>query len=171
MPGCPPGGPGLLAAFGAGAFIGVTVAGRVGGRTRTGSRAGDGRLRRILAPGPGLALWALPVGWAVLALVSTHPAALFVGAVVQGGLSFGIGSTLVNRVLRVASNAPTLSGSFATVALNTGAVLGPLLAGAATGATGDYRGAVWISVGLAATGAAVMVVGRLRAPRDSSPLP
>ncbi|MFI1357635.1 Cmx/CmrA family chloramphenicol efflux MFS transporter [Streptomyces sp. NPDC020898] len=163
--------PGLLAAFGAGAFIGVTVAGRVGSRTRTSSRAGDGRLRRVLAPGLGLTLWALPAGWAVLALVSTHPAPLFIGAVVQGGLSFGIGSALVNRVMRVAPNAPTLSGSFATVALNTGAVLGPLLAGAVTGATGDFRGAVWVSVGLAATGGAVMAVGRLRARSNSLPLP
>lgn len=157
--------PGLLAAFGAGAFVGVTAAGRVA--TRTSGRTGDGRLRYPLVPRPGLglALWALPVGWAVLALVSAHPTTLFIGAAVQGGLSFGIGSTLVNRVMRVASNAPALSGSFATVALNTGAVLGPLLAGAATGTTGDYRGAVWVSAGLAATAVAAMAVGHVRTAR------
>ncbi|WP_329461122.1 hypothetical protein [Streptomyces sp. NBC_01431] len=92
----------------------------------------DGQLRQ----GMVLAMWALPAGWAVLAMTSTQTAPLFIVAVVQGGLSFGIGSTLVNRVMHVAADAPSLNGAFATVALNAGAFLGPLLAGAATGADG-----------------------------------
>jgi len=126
---------GLLAAFGVGAFIGVTVAGRMG----------DGELKRGLI----LALCALPVGWAVLAMTGAHPIALFVVTTVQGGLSFGCGSALVARVMHVAPGAPTLGGSFATVALNAGAFLGPLLAGFVTEATGDYRHAVWISAAIA----------------------
>jgi DHA1 family chloramphenicol resistance protein-like MFS transporter len=136
--------PGLLAAFGAGAFIGVTTAGRTG----------DGRLRQGLI----LAVCALPAGWAALAVTSTHTAPFFTLAVVQGALSFGIGSTLVGRVMRVASHAPSLSGSFATVALNVGAFLGPLLAGVATETTGDYRGATWVSAALSATAVAVIAV-------------
>ncbi|HET6286226.1 MAG TPA: Cmx/CmrA family chloramphenicol efflux MFS transporter [Amycolatopsis sp.] len=126
---------GLLAAFGVGAFLGVTVAGRTG----------DGELRRGLV----LALAVLPVGWAVLAATGAQPVALFILTTVQGGLSFGCGSALVARVMHVASGAPTLGGSFATVALNAGAFLGPVLAGFVTGSTGDYRHAIWISAAIA----------------------
>jgi DHA1 family chloramphenicol resistance protein-like MFS transporter len=144
--------PALLAGFGAGAFAGVTVAGRTG----------DGRLRR----GVVVSLCALPLGWAALASAGDRSVALFaVLVVVQGGLSFGVGATLVNRVMHVASNAPSMGGSFATVALNAGAFLGPLLAGAVTGATGDHRDAVWVSAALAATATAVAAASRSGAAR------
>ncbi|WP_129839750.1 Cmx/CmrA family chloramphenicol efflux MFS transporter [Streptomyces sp. RFCAC02] len=136
--------PGLLAAFGAGAFAGVTVAGRTDG----------GRLLVVLC--------ALPAGWAALALTGGHAGWLVVLAVVQGGLSFGAGSTLITRVVRAAHEAPSLGGSFATAALNTGAFTGPLLAGALTGATGDYRHAAWISSALSLTALAVTTMGRGR---------
>lgn len=119
--------PGLLAAFGAGAFLGVTA------------RIPD----RWLTAG----LYALPAGWLVLLLVSTYPVPLFVATAVQGALSFGVGSALITRVLRLAPGAPSLGGAFATVALNLGAVLGPAVAGAVTETTGDHRHAVWLSVG------------------------
>ncbi|CAM5605325.1 sugar efflux transporter [Streptomyces violarus] len=119
--------PGLLAAFGAGAFAGVTVAGRAGG-----GGDGYGRPRRGLV----LASAALPVGWAALALAGAAAVPLFALATVQGALSFGVGSAVVHRVLRVASDAPALGGSFATAALNAGAVAGPACRG---GHRGDRR--------------------------------
>ncbi|AGM06738.1 Cmx/CmrA family chloramphenicol efflux MFS transporter [Amycolatopsis keratiniphila] len=126
---------GLLAAFGVGAFLGVTVAGR----------KGNGELRRGLV----LGLCALPAGWAALAMTGAQPVALFVLATVQGGLSFGCGSALIARVMHVAPGAPALGGSFATVAFNVGAFVGPVLAGFVTESTGDYRDAVWISAAIA----------------------
>ncbi|WP_261994221.1 Cmx/CmrA family chloramphenicol efflux MFS transporter [Streptomyces sp. t39] len=146
-----PGGavPAVLAAFGAGAFAGVLVAGRTG----------DGRLGRGLV----LALLALPAGWAAVALAGGRPVPLFLLAVLLGGLSFGAGSALVGRVMRVASpRAPALSGAFATVALNSGAVAGPLLAGLVTGATGDARDAAWVSTALASAAALPAVALRRR---------
>ncbi|WP_436787991.1 Cmx/CmrA family chloramphenicol efflux MFS transporter [Yinghuangia sp. YIM S10712] len=137
--------PGLLAVFGVGAFVGVTTAGRVG----------DGQLRRGLIVG----FCALPAGWAVLAVSSGHAVWLFAMAVVQGALSFGVGSSLVNRVMVVAAEAPSLSGAFATVALNSGAFFGPILAGAVTEATNNYSHAAWTSAALAATAVAALVVG------------
>ncbi|MEV6107415.1 Cmx/CmrA family chloramphenicol efflux MFS transporter [Streptomyces sp. NPDC051940] len=131
--------PALLAAFGIGAFTGVTVAGRTG----------DGGLPAVFTA----ALCALPFGWAALAATAGSTAALFAAATVLGALSFGVGSALVARVMHTASAAPALGGSFATVALNAGAFLGPLLAGAATEATGDYRDAAWVSAALAAAAA------------------
>ncbi|WP_436774797.1 Cmx/CmrA family chloramphenicol efflux MFS transporter [Yinghuangia sp. YIM S09857] len=128
--------PGLLAAFGVGAFVGVTAAGRYG----------DGRLGRGLL----VAMCVLPLGWAMLAATAAHPGPLFAMTVVQGCLSFGVGSALVQRVMHVAHKAPALGGAFATVGLNVGAFLGPLLAGPATEATDDYRTAVWVSAGAAA---------------------
>ncbi|MDN0193466.1 hypothetical protein [Streptomyces sp. S.PNR 29] len=62
--------------------------------------------------------------------------------------------------MHVASHAPALSGSFATAALNAGALVGPLLAGVATESTGDYRYAAWVSAGLAVV--AVGVTGVVR---------
>ncbi|MEV5340467.1 Cmx/CmrA family chloramphenicol efflux MFS transporter [Streptomyces sp. NPDC052676] len=135
--------PGLLAAFGAGAFLGVTVAGR----------RGDGRLVRC-------AMAALPAGWAALALTASGAVPLFLLAAALGALSFGAGSALVGRVLRVASGAPALGGSFTTAALNVGAFTGPLLAGVAASAAGDQRAAAWVSAALAAAGAALAAAAR-----------
>jgi len=149
--------PGLLAAFGAGAFLGVTVAGR----------RGDGRLVRY-------AMAALPVGWAALALTAPGAVPLFLLAAALGALSFGAGSALVGRVLRVASGAPALGGSFATAALNVGAFAGPLLAGAAASAAGDQRAAAWVSAALAAAGAGLAATAARRSgraarrPRDTA---
>lgn len=149
--------PGLLAAFGAGAFLGVTVAGR----------RGDDRLVRY-------AMAALPVGWAALALTAPGAVPLFLLTAALGALSFGSGSALVGRVLRVASGAPALGGSFATAALNVGAFAGPLLAGAAASAAGDQRAAAWVSAALAAAGAGLAATAARRSgraarrPRDTA---
>ncbi|QQQ73395.1 MFS transporter [Saccharothrix sp. 6-C] len=141
--------PVLLASFGVGAFAGVTAAGRLG----------DAKLWP--------AVCVLPVGWAALALTGAHPAPLVALAVVQGALSFGVGSALVGRVLRVASDAPSLGGAFATVALNVGAFAGPPAAAVATGVAGDYRAAPWVSAALA--GGAVVVIGARRRGSSRSP--
>lgn len=150
--------PGLLAAFGVGAFVGVTVAGRLS----------DGRLGRGLLA----AMCALPIGWATLALTSAHAAPLFAVTVLQGGLSFGIGSALVNRVLRVAYEAPSLSGAFATIGLNSGAFLGPLLAGLVGETTNDYRTAAYVSAAAAALALPIAFTAsraRARTTREQSP--
>ncbi|RKN40376.1 Cmx/CmrA family chloramphenicol efflux MFS transporter [Streptomyces hoynatensis] len=146
--------PALLAAFGAGAFLGVTAAGR----------ATDGRLGRGLV----LLLCALPLGWASLAVTSSSTLPLFAAAAVQGALSFGAGTALVTRVLRVASAAPTLGGSFATAALNAGAFAGPLLAAAGTGLTGEAATAAWASAALAAA-AAALALPAVRPGRAATP--
>ncbi|MET8829223.1 Cmx/CmrA family chloramphenicol efflux MFS transporter [Streptomyces sp. NPDC004610] len=146
--------PGLLAAFGVGSFAGVTWAGRTG----------DGTLRRDLR----IALLALPAAWVVLALSSTSAVALLPVAVLLGALSFGVGSSLINRVMSTATNAPVLAGSFATVAFNVGAFAGPLFAGLATEASGDARLAVWVSVALSAGAGAVLLTDRATRRRSPS---
>ncbi|AKN74482.1 chemotaxis protein [Streptomyces sp. PBH53] len=138
--------PAMLALFGAGAFAGVTAAGRLADR---GARA--------VLPAAGAALLA---GWAALAVAAGQPAAAVALVPVLGLLAFGVGSTLVTRVLYEAVDAPSLGGAFATSALNVGAALGPALGGAALDGGLGHRSPVWVSAllmavaGLVAQGSA-----------------
>lgn len=100
-----------LVLFGIGSFLGVTIAGRFA----------DRHAAVLLAVGGPLLLG----GWIVLAAVATQPLPLLFLVFVQGMASFGVGSTLITRVLYAASGAPTMGGSYATAALNIGAVIGP----------------------------------------------
>ncbi|KAF3463887.1 Cmx/CmrA family chloramphenicol efflux MFS transporter [Streptomyces sp. Tu 3180] len=121
----------VLVLFGAGSFIGVTVAGRLSDRR----------------PGPVLAVGGplLAAGWPALAVLADEPAALLVLAFVQGALSFALGSTLITRVLHEAAGAPTMAGAYATAALNVGAAVGPLLAATTLGAGLGNLGPLWAS--------------------------
>ncbi|WP_240372471.1 Cmx/CmrA family chloramphenicol efflux MFS transporter [Brevibacterium zhoupengii] len=102
-----------LVMFGSGSFFGVTIAGRLS----------DQRPGTVLAVGGPLLL----AGWVMLAATASNPVALIVLVLVQGVLSFGVGSTLIARVMYAASGAPTMGGSYATAALNMGAAAGPVL--------------------------------------------
>jgi DHA1 family chloramphenicol resistance protein-like MFS transporter len=130
--------PAVLVLFGAGSFTGVTAAGRFS----------DHRPGRVIAvAGPLLLL-----GWCALALWAAHPAVLLPLVFTQGALAFAVGSTLIARVLHEAADAPTMAGSYATAALNTGAAAGPILAGLtlATGTTGPlWAAAVLVAAALA----------------------
>ena len=120
-----------LVLFGAGSFVGVTVAGRLS----------DQRPTQVLAVGGPLLL----IGWPALALLADEPVALLALVFVQGALSFALGSTLITRVLYVAAGAPTMSGSYATAALNVGAAAGPLVAATTLGTAAGDLGPLWVS--------------------------
>ncbi|WP_328905253.1 MFS transporter [Streptomyces sp. NBC_00234] len=128
--------PAVLALFGVGSFLGVTVAGRVAD-TRPGALVAAGTI-------------ALALGWAALALTAGHPVAALVLVLLQGALAFATGTALITRAIRLAPGAPTLAGSFATAAFNVGAALGPWLGGLALGAGFGFRAPVWVSVLLTA---------------------
>ncbi|MFJ2188906.1 Cmx/CmrA family chloramphenicol efflux MFS transporter [Kitasatospora sp. NPDC087861] len=123
--------PVALVFFGAGSLLGVTAAGRLA----------DHRPGLVLATGGPLLL----TGWPALALLADEPAALLALVFVQGALSFALGATLITRVLYEASAAPTMAGSYATAALNTGATAGPLLAATTLGTTAGPLGPLWAS--------------------------
>ncbi|MFJ5033448.1 hypothetical protein ACIQB5_36485 [Streptomyces sp. NPDC088560] len=109
--------PGMPALFGAGAFAGVTSAGRLA----------DRRPLPVLRAGGA----ALLVGWVLPSLAAGHTTATVLLVPLLGLLAFGVGSTLITRVLYEAADAPPLGGAFATSALNAGAALGPVPDGAA----------------------------------------
>jgi MFS transporter, DHA1 family, chloramphenicol resistance protein len=120
-----------LMLFGAGSFVGVTLAGRFS----------DRRPSLVIAVGGPLLL----LGWVALALLAARPVALLLLVFVQGTLSFAVGGTLIARVLYAAAGAPTMGGSYATAALNVGAAGGPVCAAAALATDAGNLGPVWVS--------------------------
>ncbi|TYB62791.1 MFS transporter [Nonomuraea sp. PA05] len=135
--------PVMLALFGLGSFAGVTISGRVA----------DRRPVPLLAAG-GVALVA---GWATFALTAGAAVPAIVLVLVQGALSFAVGSTLISQVLYAAGGAPTLGGAYATAAFNVGATLGPWLGGLAIDAGLGFRSPLWVSAAMA--GAALAIAG------------
>ncbi|MFH8485887.1 Cmx/CmrA family chloramphenicol efflux MFS transporter [Streptomyces longisporoflavus] len=146
--------PALLALFGAGSFIGVTVAGRFA----------DTRPVAFLLTGAV----ALLAGWVLFALTAQHAVAAVVLVLVQGALSFGVGSALITRALYAAAGAPTLSGGFATAALNVGAAIGPVGGGLALAAGLGHRSPLWVSALLVALALAAGVVALVSVSRRES---
>ncbi|WP_443050812.1 MFS transporter [Streptomyces sp. H27-D2] len=144
--------PGMLALFGVGAFVGVTVGGRIA----------DARPVTLLATG----MVSLALGWTALALTAGNPVAAIVLVFVQGMLAFGTGPALISRVLQLAADAPTLAGGFATAAFNVGATIGPWAGGLAIGAGFGFRSPVWVSALLMILALAVIgpVLAMRRAP-------
>jgi DHA1 family chloramphenicol resistance protein-like MFS transporter len=142
--------PAVLAVFGVGSFIGVWAAGRLGDRYAA----------RILCVGGA----ALLVGWGAFATLAAIPAMVFVLALVQGALSFAVGSTLIARSIRAAGTAPTMSGSFATASLNVGAAAGPLLGGLAYTTAAGSIGPLLVSMTLVCAAAAAFIATRRTVP-------
>ncbi|MBT2528472.1 MFS transporter [Streptomyces sp. ISL-99] len=143
--------PVILALFGVGSFVGVSIAGRVGGA----------RPRALVMAG----LVALTFGWVVLAVAAGSPVAVAGLVCVQGMLAFGTGTALISWVFRLAARAPTLGGAFATAAFNVGGAVGPWAGGVAIGQGFGFRSPVWVSaalmvLALAGAGAALLVVRR-----------
>ncbi|MFE0175558.1 Cmx/CmrA family chloramphenicol efflux MFS transporter [Streptomyces sp. NPDC059002] len=147
--------PVMLALFGVGSFLGVGAAGRVAD----------------VRPMPLLVFGSLTLlgGWVLFAATAAHPVATVVLVLVQGALSFGVGSTLISQVLYAASGAPNLAGGFATAAFNVGAALGPWCGGLAISAGLGYRAPLWVSALLVAL--ALAVGGAALGLRRTAPAP
>ncbi|GGU84042.1 chloramphenicol resistance protein [Streptomyces litmocidini] len=144
----------VLVLFGAGSFLGVTVAGRLSDRR----------------PGPVIAVCGpmLLVGWPTLAVLAHQPAALLTLAFVQGALSFALGGTLITRILYEAAGAPAMAGSYATAALNVGAAAGPLIAATTLGTALGDLGPLWASGLLVAAALLVALPARAVPAADRS---
>lgn len=126
--------PAVLALFGVGSLIGVTLSGRVA----------DARRGAFVVAG----MVSLVLGWLALALSAVSPVAVITLVLLQGMLAFGTGSAMISQVFQLAPGAPTLAGSFATAAFNIGAATGPWLGGLTIDAGLGFRSPVWVSAGL-----------------------
>ncbi|MBC7299660.1 MAG: MFS transporter [Nocardia sp.] len=147
----------VLALFGVGSFVGVTLTGRYS----------DRHPRSIVTVGtPGLvAVWAL-------ATMTAHTmAGVAVMTLLTGAAAFGVGSALIATIVRTAAPAaPRLAGALATTALNVGAVLGPVVAGVVVDHTQSPVAALWCACGAAAVAAAIVVFDRVRHGRSADPI-
>ncbi|MDX3002467.1 MFS transporter [Kribbella solani] len=135
--------PVVLALFGIGAFAGVTVAGRYA----------DRRDHRLTLVAGGILL----LGWCGFGITAGQVVPTVVFALVQGALSFAVGSALIAYALYAGAGAPVVTGGLATAALNVGAAAGPLLGGLAIGLSG-FRGPLWVSAALVGTALCVGTV-------------
>ncbi|WP_329038706.1 MFS transporter [Streptomyces sp. NBC_01725] len=142
--------PALLALFGVGSLVGVTLSGRIA----------DARRSTLVVAG----MASLALGWIALALSAVSPVATIALVFVQGMLAFGTGSAMISQVFQLASGAPTLAGSFATAAFNIGAAAGPWLGGLTIDAGCGFRSPVWVSVALMALALTTAAVTRLACP-------
>ena len=139
----------VLALFGLGSFVGVTLTGRYT----------DRHGRSIITVGTAglVGVWAL-------AAITAHTMAGFAAmTLLTGAAAFGVGSALIATIVRTAAPAaPRLAGALATTALNIGAVLGPVGAGMAVDRAETPVAALWCAAGPAAVAAAIVLLDRVR---------
>ena len=138
--------PGVLALYGLGSLIGITL----GGRTA------DALPFRTLFIGiTGL------VGLsAVLAVTATEPVVAVAVIGLLGGFGFAVNPALNARVFSLAGDAPTLATATNFSAFNVGITVGPWLGGLAIAAGAGYPALGWIAVatGLTALGTVLIAV-------------
>ncbi|MFF3644386.1 Cmx/CmrA family chloramphenicol efflux MFS transporter [Streptomyces sp. NPDC002564] len=143
--------PAILALFGVGGLVGITIGGRTGQTRPLGTL--------------GLGLGALALCSALLALAAHVTAAVVVLVFLLGLAGYVTNPALQSRVFTLAPGAPTLVGAVNTAAFNVGNTVAPLLGGLAIDAGHGYASVAWVGAGLAAAGAAgVLWAARLRRP-------
>ena len=133
--------PGVLAAFGIGAFIGVVVGGRLADRNVFGNIVGS--------------LVALALSLAALWFTAANSWAAVVMVVLVGASGFSIAGALNARVFQIATKAPTLAASVNTSAFNVGNAIGPALGGWVIAAGFGFGAPVLVAIAL--TVAALLV--------------
>ncbi|MGW5188545.1 Cmx/CmrA family chloramphenicol efflux MFS transporter [Kribbella sp. NPDC004138] len=132
--------PAVLALYGLGAFIGITIGGRF---------ADALPFHTLFISITGLILLS-----AVLALAAGVPAAAITVTALLGGFGFAANPALNARVFGLAGDAPTLATATNFSAFNVGITAGPWLGGLAIDAGAGYPALGWIAV---ATGALALV--------------
>ncbi|WP_327114860.1 MFS transporter [Nocardia sp. NBC_01730] len=139
--------PVVLALFGIGSFVGVTLTGRYIDRYR----------RRIVTVGTVVLVGV----WLLAALTAHTLTGVSIMATVSGAVAFGVGSTLIATIMwSAAPTGPRIAGALATTAFNIGAVLGPATAGIVVDHTDHPTTALWCSSAFTFAAVAVVLVGR-----------
>jgi DHA1 family chloramphenicol resistance protein-like MFS transporter len=139
--GLPPGAvPAVLALYGLGSFIGITIGGRFA----------DALPFHTLF----ISITGLIVLSAALALTARQPSAAIAVVALLGGFGFAANPALNARVFALAGDAPTLATATNFSAFNVGITAGPWLGGLAIDAGAGYPALGWIAV---ATGALALL--------------
>ncbi|MGI5420127.1 MFS transporter [Actinomadura luteofluorescens] len=128
--------PAVLALFGVGAFIGLSVGGRIADRRPT---------HALLAGALGIAACSV-----LLAVLAGHATAVVPLVLLLGVAGFVLNPAIYGRVFAIAADAPTLAGATTVSAFQLGISIVPALAGAAMNAGAGLTSVTWIGAGLAA---------------------
>jgi DHA1 family chloramphenicol resistance protein-like MFS transporter len=126
--------PGVLALYGVGSLIGITLSGRTA----------DATPFRTLSVG----ITGVTAFSAVLALWATVPVVAIGAIFLLGGFGFATNPALNARVFSLADRAPTLATAINFSSFNVGITVGPWLGGLAIDAGSGYRALGWIAVAL-----------------------
>ncbi|MFF4664377.1 hypothetical protein [Streptomyces sp. NPDC001282] len=149
--------PVILALFGVGAFIGLSIGGRIADRR------------------PWQALMAGAVGILVrsvlLALLAQYALAVVPLVLFLGVAGFVLNPAIYGRVFAVAWEAPTLAGATSTSAFQLGIGLVPALAGTALGTGAGITSVIWIGAGLAVVTMSAILLDRAMTRRSVQPGP
>lgn len=128
--------PAVLALFGVGAFIGLSVGGRIADRRPT---------HALMAGALGIAACSV-----LLAVLAGHALAVVPLVLLLGVAGFVLNPAIYGRVFAIAAEAPTLAGATTVSAFQLGISIVPALAGAAMNAGAGLTSVTWIGAGLAA---------------------
>jgi DHA1 family chloramphenicol resistance protein-like MFS transporter len=139
--------PGVLALYGLGSFIGITVGGRYA----------DALPFHTLFIG----IAGLSGLSAILALTAGSPVIAIAVIALLGGFGFATNPALNGRVFSLAGNAPTLATATNFSSFNVGITAGPWLGGLAIDAGADYSALGWIAVATGLTALGTVVVAAL----------
>jgi MFS transporter, DHA1 family, chloramphenicol resistance protein len=126
--------PFVLALYGVGALIGITISGRIA----------DRRPFSTL----GISLLGLIAAAVILALATGTPWLAVPAIVLVGTFGFATNPAVNSRVFSVAGSAPTLAAAFNISAFNVGITIGPYLGGLALDAGTGYPFVGWIGAAL-----------------------
>ncbi|MDQ0851480.1 DHA1 family inner membrane transport protein [Arthrobacter sp. B3I9] len=146
--------PWLLILFGVGLFIGNTA----------GGKAADKNVDRTLV----VVLSALVVVLVAFALVSANQPLTIGAMVLLGGFGFATVPGLQMRVMKYASNAPTLASGANIGAFNVGNALGAWLGGVTITAGLGYTSPIWAGAGITVLGLGVMLFAAAKAKRNGA---
>lgn len=146
--------PWLLILFGVGLFAGNTL----------GGKAADRNVDRTLL----VVLAALLMILVVFALTAGSQALTIASLLLMGGFGFATVPGLQMRVMKYASNAPTLASGANIGAFNVGNALGTWLGGVTITAGLGYTSPIWAGAGITLLGLAVMACAAAAAKRTQA---
>ncbi|MEU0565425.1 Cmx/CmrA family chloramphenicol efflux MFS transporter [Nonomuraea sp. NPDC005983] len=149
--------PAILTLFGVGAFIGLSIGGRIADRRP---------FHALLIGAIGIL-----VSSVLLAALAQHALAVVPLVLVLGIAGFVLNPAIYGRVFTIASQAPTLAGATTVSAFQLGISLVPALAGAALSAGAGITSVTWIGAGLAAATVPTILLDRAISRRRSQENP
>jgi DHA1 family chloramphenicol resistance protein-like MFS transporter len=138
--------PAILTLFGVGAFIGLSIGGRIADRR----------------PSHALLIGAIGIlaSSVLLAGLAQHALAVVPLVLLLGVAGFVLNPAIYGRVFTIASQAPTLAGATTVSAFQLGISLVPALAGVAFNAGASITSVTWIGAALAAVTVPAILLDR-----------